>query len=236
MPLPDAATRAALRIAAQAQDARDAVRTIRDDPEGAIATVPVMPRDPLAPGLPSDFDSLRWMIDFGPLFDQARSFPWSDLDPSYADPPFQFLRVPLGESEPRVQFGCPVSQSEPLELRDSAGNATKDAIAVVEAWAVAFIELAEQLVGVDLPELEELDLPAKPAALYRVLRPRFGRRQGLTPTAVHEKAEANGDNFFFVDTSEISRAKAALNEALKPYGVKVTYRPTRGGYFLERMG
>jgi len=225
MSLPDAATRAATRLTARAYEALDAARRIRDAPAAAIASVPVTRRDPFAPGV-------------GPLFETALAFPWCNLDSSYADPPFVFLRFESSGSGPRVGVSFANGEGELIELRDADGNATKAAIGVVRAWASAFVELAEQLLesppSDDLPHAETLDLERAPAALYEVLRPRFGRRQGLSTVEVGEQAARNGHDLFR-DAAPISRAKARLVKALTPHGFTVFHRPSRGGYFIERI-
>lgn len=217
MQRPDAATKAATRIAAKAYEALDAARKIRDDPEAAIERIGR--EEPELGCLSEDFN-------------RAEDFPWEQLDGS---PDFipTFTERPI---EPGFvfKFYLASGRSEEVCLFDADGRPSRAACEIVREWATQILERGEQLVGPDLPEVEAIDLARAPLALYKVLRPRFGRRQGLTPAAIHATAEANGDDFFLV-TAAISRAKSELNEALKPFGFVVSYLPTRGGYFLERV-
>lgn len=231
MNLPEAAARAASRLAARAIESIEAARRIRDEPAAAIREIA--------------FNSEVECGRASPLFERCEAFPWDAMDSSmeFGFPPhFSEISecinltkaVPEAFATRRFKFYFAGGEkSEIVDLFTADGKPTKVAIAVVRSWAAEIVELGEQVLGQaagdDPPDAAALVVTDRERDFYGMLVEAIRRGRGVRGNA----AMAAMSRRHNVYSSTLSEMKKRLNAALDGKGWIVAHSK-RLGYHLAR--
>lgn len=231
MNLPEAAARAASRLAARAIESIEAARRIRDEPAAAIREIA--------------FNSEVECGRASPLFERCEAFPWDAMDSSmeFGFPPhFSEISecinltkaVPEAFATRRFKFYFAGGEkSEIVDLFTADGKPTKVAIAVVRSWAAEIVELGEQVLGQaagdDPPDAAALVVTDRERDFYGMLVEAIRRGRGVRGNA----AMAAMSRRHNVYGSTLTEMKKRLNAALDGKGWIVAHSK-RLGYHLAR--